>query len=117
MIGILTRRLKGLSDWLTVQEVSYCVSELRKRKYGQALLVLRHDSNARHGPTPTPRIPATYISPPRLARRADAPKHPLATLLARERRQAFLEWTVREGQKMHLRVQWGAFVPHPESSY
>jgi phage terminase large subunit len=32
------------------QEVGYYVSELRKRKYDQALLVLSHDGNAYHGP-------------------------------------------------------------------
>ena len=32
------------------QEVGYYVSELRKRKYDQALLVLPHDGNAYHGP-------------------------------------------------------------------
>jgi len=32
------------------QEVGYYLSELRKRKYEQALLVLPHDGNAHHGP-------------------------------------------------------------------
>ncbi|MFY9835582.1 MAG: hypothetical protein WAK55_03795 [Xanthobacteraceae bacterium] len=32
------------------QEIGYYISELRKRKYDQALLVLPHDGNAYHGP-------------------------------------------------------------------